>query len=967
MPNSPRLKRWAIVLSEYDFEIIYTKGTLHKDIDCLSRAPLAEETDNYVEDNFFYLTAPTSKNDWIATYTDEESKDIIRKAKRKEEGFKLVDEIIYKGDKLFIPKAKRNEILNEWHADPTAAHPGVQATTFNMSSLWWPTILDDIKEFVKSCTTCQMRKVERAKPTGSMQHFDVTEPFSMIAVDCLGPVRESLKGNKHLMVAIDCFTRFAEAKPIDSICAQSFVDFLCEFCGRYGTPKTILTDNASTFRNTYVKELTEVFGIEHVTSTPHHSRGNAMVERALQTIQEKLAVITNDKENLPNWDIMVPVAILSYNTTYHSAIGHTPYELVFGRTYPHHGYLTQNEITPQDLHAKVIQQQLREFHADAIATQDKAQAKSRPYFEKEHRPREFAVGDMVLTKRVGRARTKFENKFVGPYEIIDRKNDTYQLRNNETQQVIKRHTAHLKPFIQREREQPQANINLIWAFSIITCLSLLTPSTAVFVRAPPIVWSPSTTLVDTGMMNYKVEIHMTNPCPKLSEIREADTDEAVQICSEFYNELIIKRLEAIGELDRHIIIRKKRQSFDIGIGFVAGIFVTNFLRSITDRIWPNANEMELQRRSRAVEAKLERMNDLLSVQQLQAEALHEGLDEARKAIARTNHNLTVLAHTAPIVSIVSGYITSKMTMYSHLLTELELRGPGGRISEMVLAEITDPKLFHEIDPNTIVLRKLARPVDNVLRVEILARRTDYRAKIFNIMAFKIYDNLTETPKLIKYTGLPRVLVNITNGCVKGLSNSIDEYTTESCRVANYSDSRLSTWEEIPNGKDDVLETQVRPAWPETLVYCYKRNITIYRETIRCPPYAFRINTARIWNTSDYNYLGAAEYSIVYDQALNFDINPIHFKNITGLISETTIIDKFQDLRKAYEKAKKENLAIKIPAIKQEVTFWHTTLMLGFMVITLICILGCILAPQGGQPQTNSEPYERHPNAHRFLK
>lgn len=40
VPNSSRLKRWAIILSEFDFEIIYTKGGLHKDIDCLSRALL---------------------------------------------------------------------------------------------------------------------------------------------------------------------------------------------------------------------------------------------------------------------------------------------------------------------------------------------------------------------------------------------------------------------------------------------------------------------------------------------------------------------------------------------------------------------------------------------------------------------------------------------------------------------------------------------------------------------------------------------------------------------------------------------------------------------------------------------------------------------------------------------------------------------------------------------------------------
>lgn len=45
-PSSPKLVRWALVLSEFNFEIVYTKGSLHEDVDCLSRAPV----DNPIDD-----------------------------------------------------------------------------------------------------------------------------------------------------------------------------------------------------------------------------------------------------------------------------------------------------------------------------------------------------------------------------------------------------------------------------------------------------------------------------------------------------------------------------------------------------------------------------------------------------------------------------------------------------------------------------------------------------------------------------------------------------------------------------------------------------------------------------------------------------------------------------------------------------------------------------------------------------
>ena len=49
VPNSPRLYRWSLLLSKYDFNIQYIRGGLHQDIDCLSRAPL-EDADPYLSE-----------------------------------------------------------------------------------------------------------------------------------------------------------------------------------------------------------------------------------------------------------------------------------------------------------------------------------------------------------------------------------------------------------------------------------------------------------------------------------------------------------------------------------------------------------------------------------------------------------------------------------------------------------------------------------------------------------------------------------------------------------------------------------------------------------------------------------------------------------------------------------------------------------------------------------------------------
>ena len=104
-PNSARLRRWAIVLSEFDFEIVYTKGNLHCDIDCLSRAPVDDPIDPYLE-NKVYLVKPHDSADWICSFNEDESKKILEAAHDGKEGLKVINDIVYKGDLLFVTPPK---------------------------------------------------------------------------------------------------------------------------------------------------------------------------------------------------------------------------------------------------------------------------------------------------------------------------------------------------------------------------------------------------------------------------------------------------------------------------------------------------------------------------------------------------------------------------------------------------------------------------------------------------------------------------------------------------------------------------------------------------------------------------------------------------------------------------------------------------------------------------------------------
>lgn len=82
-PIGERLKRWTIVLSEFDYEIVYTKGNLHCDIDCLSRAPVDNPIDEFLEDRVYQVKV-INPREWARNYLDEESRKNLHGGVRQE-------------------------------------------------------------------------------------------------------------------------------------------------------------------------------------------------------------------------------------------------------------------------------------------------------------------------------------------------------------------------------------------------------------------------------------------------------------------------------------------------------------------------------------------------------------------------------------------------------------------------------------------------------------------------------------------------------------------------------------------------------------------------------------------------------------------------------------------------------------------------------------------------------------------
>ena len=102
------------------------------------------------------------------------------------------------------------------------------------------------KEIVEKCEGCQFYSNMSHKPATALKTIPLVWPFAVWGLDMVGPLRTGRSGFTHLLVAVDKFTKWIEAKPIKNLDSSTTITFIRELIFRYGVPHNIIIDNGLT-------------------------------------------------------------------------------------------------------------------------------------------------------------------------------------------------------------------------------------------------------------------------------------------------------------------------------------------------------------------------------------------------------------------------------------------------------------------------------------------------------------------------------------------------------------------------------------------------------------------------------------------------------------------------------------------------------------------------------------------------
>jgi hypothetical protein len=151
-----RQRRWSELLSEYDFEITYIKGTVNRVADALSRRPRIFSVlplQKNLRENILTLQ---HDDDWYKVVKDFIRQNTMTVPRYGGYSFDNDGLLRFRG-RIYVPPNDelRMLIMSEAHRAIYMAHPGVTKTRADLKPLFfWKGMKADIVNFVARCLEC---------------------------------------------------------------------------------------------------------------------------------------------------------------------------------------------------------------------------------------------------------------------------------------------------------------------------------------------------------------------------------------------------------------------------------------------------------------------------------------------------------------------------------------------------------------------------------------------------------------------------------------------------------------------------------------------------------------------------------------------------------------------------------------------------------------------------------------------
>ncbi len=332
-------------------------------------------------------------------------------------------------EKLWIPDCEntRRQVIEACHSTPLAGHPGINRS-FDLAArtYYWPSMLKDIRRFVRNCAICQRSKPVRTR-VGQLMPLPVPQQrWTDISMDYVTELpmpnsRSLFPKCTSVLIVIDRLSKERHLIPVLRLTSEHLAQVMIQHVFRsHGLPNSIVSDRGSQFTSDVWKFICKHLGIQQRLSTSFHPESDGQSERLIQDTEQKLRQLVCYSQD--DWTDWLPLAEFSMNNQVSESLGFSPFFANKGFN-PRMGVETYSPQQPLQRPVPTNIQEplsdlLTDMRANLTVARETMKSSSDLHRQPSHR---YQVGDMVMlsTKNLKTRRPcrKLDNRWIGPFRI----------------------------------------------------------------------------------------------------------------------------------------------------------------------------------------------------------------------------------------------------------------------------------------------------------------------------------------------------------------------------------------------------------------------------------------------------------------------------------------------------------------------------------------------------------------------
>nr|GEW60670.1 reverse transcriptase domain-containing protein [Tanacetum cinerariifolium] len=323
-----------------------------------------------------------------------------RKLRLKAHQYELMEGVLYRRSFLTpwlrcVGPLQTDYVMREIHEGSCSMHAGPRSVVAKAIRLgyYWPTMHKDARDMIRKYSDCRIHRPITKHPQQPLTPITALWPFYKWGIDIAGPFPEGPGKVKFLIVAMDYFTKWIEAKAVATITGGQVKKFVWDnIVCRFGIPGEIISDNGKQFSDNPFKDWCDKLNITQRFASVKHPQSNGLVERANRSLGE--GIKSRIGEENKNWVEETPSRPL--------------------------GPPNNDQIKPR---------------GSSAVCEAKAKSKMMKYYNARVRDMAFKPGDFVYRNNDARhavAGGKLGPKWECPYEVTEALgNGAYKLRSTD--------------------------------------------------------------------------------------------------------------------------------------------------------------------------------------------------------------------------------------------------------------------------------------------------------------------------------------------------------------------------------------------------------------------------------------------------------------------------------------------------------------------------------------------------------